>query len=168
MELFFMMTAMLALLVPIIVGRLRRALLAPRLSDLFNPIAPTLSAPERVAIVAGAMRLDADLFPGKPAWSKLPAYRRRSLSAEGRQFLDRTGSSARAGQQLGHSTGPVSSAAGAISRAESTTLANFTRLTDALVKVDDFAADYARRPISAGAVSHFASQAEQISELVGS
>lgn len=43
MELFFMMTAMLALLGPIALGRVRCIRIAPRLLDLVNRILPTAS-----------------------------------------------------------------------------------------------------------------------------
>jgi hypothetical protein len=43
MELFFMMTAMLALLGPIALGRVRCIRIAPRLLDLVNRLLPTAS-----------------------------------------------------------------------------------------------------------------------------
>lgn len=46
MELFFMMTAMLALLGPIAVGRVRCIRITPRLLDLVNCILPTASHSE--------------------------------------------------------------------------------------------------------------------------
>lgn len=47
MELFFMMTAMLALLGPIAAGRVRCMRIAPRLLDLVNCILATVSHPEK-------------------------------------------------------------------------------------------------------------------------
>ena len=88
MQLFFMMSAILALLVPIAVGRVRRILITPRLLDLFKRILPTMSATERDALEAGTTWWDADLFSGKPDWAKLLAYRHNTLSAEERAFLD--------------------------------------------------------------------------------
>jgi acyl-CoA dehydrogenase len=88
MQLFFLMSAILGLIVPVAVGSVRRILVTPRLLDLFKRILPTMSDTERVALEAGTTWWDADLFSGKPDWSKLLAYARPSLSAEERHFLD--------------------------------------------------------------------------------
>lgn len=49
MELFFMMTAMLALLGPIALGRVRCIRIAPRLFDQVNRLIPTASHSDNVA-----------------------------------------------------------------------------------------------------------------------
>ena len=64
MELFFMMTAMLALLGPIAVGRVRCIRIAPRLLDLVADLLPTVSRTNRAA-------LDAGVLPGQICWATL-------------------------------------------------------------------------------------------------
>lgn len=56
MELFFMMTAMLALIVPIAVGRARCIVITPRLLYLFKSILSTISETGSVTLEAGPKR----------------------------------------------------------------------------------------------------------------
>lgn len=59
MELFFMMTAMLALLGPIALGRVRCIRIAPRLLDLVNRLLPTAShSANRVCLPRGPAPVD--------------------------------------------------------------------------------------------------------------
>ncbi|MDO8439124.1 MAG: acyl-CoA dehydrogenase [Telluria sp.] len=88
MQFISLIVAILGLAVPIAVGPVRRILITPRLLDLFKRILPGMSDTERVALEAGTTWWDADLFSGKPDWSKLLAYGKPSLSAEERDFLD--------------------------------------------------------------------------------
>jgi hypothetical protein len=49
---------------------------------------PPISATERDAIAAGTVWWDADLFSGKPDWSKLRGFETPELTAEEQAFLD--------------------------------------------------------------------------------
>jgi len=88
MQLLTLIIAILGLVVPIAVGRVRRYLVTPHLLDLFKRILPRMSDTERVALEAGTTWWDADLFSGKPDWSKLLGYGKSALSREERDFLD--------------------------------------------------------------------------------
>ncbi|MES2018526.1 MAG: acyl-CoA dehydrogenase [Pseudomonadota bacterium] len=88
MPLFFLLLLAIGLIVPFAVGPVRRTALTPHLLDLFKRILPTMSDTERDALEAGTTWWDADLFSGKPDWSKLLAYAKPPLSAEERHFLD--------------------------------------------------------------------------------
>ena len=83
-----LLVALLGLLVLFAVGPVRRALVTPRLLALFKRILPSMSETERDALEAGTTWWDADLFSGRPDWSKLLAYAPPALSAEERHFLD--------------------------------------------------------------------------------
>ena len=83
-----LMLALLGLALLFAPGPVRRALLAPRLLALFKRILPTMSDTERDALEAGTTWWDADLFSGRPDWTKLHAYGRASLTAEERHFLE--------------------------------------------------------------------------------
>lgn len=65
MELFFMMTAMLALIVPIAVGRVRCILIVPRRRRLFNRILSTTAEIE-LALKAGAIVSMSGVASGRP------------------------------------------------------------------------------------------------------
>jgi len=83
-----LLVALLGLLVLFAVGPVRRALVTLRLLALFKRILPSMSETERDALEAGTTWWDADLFSGRPDWSKLLAYAPPALSAEERHFLD--------------------------------------------------------------------------------
>jgi len=87
-QLIITLMAVCGMMAPVAIGRLRRILITPRLLDLFKRILPAMSATERDALEAGTTWWDADLFTGKPKWSKLLAYGPPTLSAEERRFLD--------------------------------------------------------------------------------
>lgn len=72
MELFFMMTAMLALLGPIAVGRVRCIRFAPRLLALAANIMPTVSRTSHGTHDAGAL-------PGRICWATLHTYATAAL-----------------------------------------------------------------------------------------
>ena len=65
MELFFMMTAMLALLGPIALGRMRCIRIAPRLLVLVADILPTISRTNHATLSAG-------VFAGQLCWVASP------------------------------------------------------------------------------------------------
>ncbi|WP_215406908.1 acyl-CoA dehydrogenase [Janthinobacterium sp. JC611] len=79
--------ALLGLLALFAPGPVRRALLAPHLLALFKRILPSMSGTERDALEAGTTWWDAELFSGRPDWSRLLAYGPASLTAEERHFL---------------------------------------------------------------------------------
>ncbi|PKB23462.1 acyl-CoA dehydrogenase [Janthinobacterium sp. 64] len=83
-----LMLALLGLALLFAPGPVRRALLAPRLLALFKRILPTMSDTERDALEAGTTWWDAELFSGRPDWTKLHAYGRATLTAEERHFLE--------------------------------------------------------------------------------
>ncbi|WP_163559568.1 acyl-CoA dehydrogenase [Halomonas sp. NO4] len=67
---------------------LRRRWLTPRLFALFKKVAPKVSDTERIALEAGSVAWDGELFTGRPDWQQLLGYRDDGLSAEERAFLD--------------------------------------------------------------------------------
>jgi hypothetical protein len=82
MELFFMMTAMLALLGPIALGRVRCIRVTPRLRGLACYIFPVRSHARNGAFNFGEMALDARKYSVKLNWTALithaihaPAFR---------------------------------------------------------------------------------------------
>ncbi|MCB9907675.1 MAG: acyl-CoA dehydrogenase [Planctomycetes bacterium] len=66
---------------------LRRALITGRVMGLLAPSLPKISETELVALEAGTVWWDADLFSGNPDWKKLLAYQPKGLSAEEQAFL---------------------------------------------------------------------------------
>lgn len=67
---------------------LRRALVTGPVFRVYKKILPQVSQTEQEALDAGSVWWDADLFGGRPDWSKLLAYPAPRLSAEERTFLD--------------------------------------------------------------------------------
>jgi len=54
----------------------------------YRKVLPPISPTERDAIAAGTVWWDADLFSGKPDWSKLRSFKRPELTSEEQAFLD--------------------------------------------------------------------------------
>src|SRR5260221_1323937 len=54
----------------------------------YRKLLPPISPTERDAIAAGTVWWDADLFSGKPDWSKLRGFKKPTLSPEEQLFLD--------------------------------------------------------------------------------
>jgi acyl-CoA dehydrogenase len=73
-----------------IVKPLRRAVVSGPLFAFYKKILPQVSQTEQEALDAGSIWWDADLFTGKPDWSKLLAYPEAKLSSEERAFIDGT------------------------------------------------------------------------------
>ncbi|WP_110647279.1 acyl-CoA dehydrogenase [Salinicola peritrichatus] len=67
---------------------LRRLWLSPRLFALFKKIAPRVSETERVALDAGSVAWDGELFGGRPNWQRLLAFDNAGLSEEEQAFVD--------------------------------------------------------------------------------
>jgi acyl-CoA dehydrogenase len=73
---------------PLNVTWLRRALFSAPLLKVFRKVLPKLSETEQVALDAGTVGFEGELFSGKPDWSKLLAEPRPQLSGEEQAFLD--------------------------------------------------------------------------------
>jgi len=67
---------------------LRRMLLSSWLMPMLARIFPRMSETERVALDAGTVWWDAELFSGAPRWKKLLDFQRKQLSEKERAFLD--------------------------------------------------------------------------------
>ena len=67
---------------------LRRALITRPVLAMFRKIMPEMSQTERDAIEAGTVWWDAELFSGRPNWSRLLSSPQPRLSAEEQSFLD--------------------------------------------------------------------------------
>ena len=67
---------------------LRRLWLTPRLFAMFKRIAPKVSATEQVALDAGTVSWDGELFSGKPNWSKLLESPYSGLTEQEQSFVD--------------------------------------------------------------------------------
>ncbi|WP_404369172.1 acyl-CoA dehydrogenase [Marinobacter sp.] len=67
---------------------LRQSWLTPRLFAMFKKVAPKVSATEKVALEAGTVGWDGDLFTGRPDWHNLLANRNKGLTEEEQAFLD--------------------------------------------------------------------------------
>ena len=67
---------------------IRRLWLSPRLFALFKKIAPRVSETERVALDAGTVAWDGELFSGRPDWQRLLDFDNAGLSEEEQAFVD--------------------------------------------------------------------------------
>ena len=67
---------------------LRQGWLTPRIFAMFKKVAPKVSATEKVALEAGTVGWDGDLFTGRPDWHNLLADRNKGLTDEEQAFLD--------------------------------------------------------------------------------
>jgi len=82
--LFIVLVVALVLAVPPI----RRALLTSWLMPMLAPVIPRMSETERIALEAGTVWWDADLFSGKPRWDRLLSFKAKTLTDEERAFLN--------------------------------------------------------------------------------
>ena len=73
---------------PLNLTSLRRTLFAAPLLRLFKRVLPRISETEQVALDAGTVGFEGELFAGKPDWSKLLSEPKPQLSAEEQAFLD--------------------------------------------------------------------------------
>ncbi|MCA9771407.1 MAG: acyl-CoA dehydrogenase family protein, partial [Myxococcales bacterium] len=69
------------------VPAVRRATVTRPLFKIVGRMLPSMSETERVALDAGTVWWDGELFSGKPDWSKLLDFKVQELSAEERAFL---------------------------------------------------------------------------------
>jgi acyl-CoA dehydrogenase len=83
-----MAAALVVLAIPLNWPGLRRKLVSDGILSAFCKVLPPMSQTEREAIEAGTVWWDADLFSGRPDWSKLLAASPPKLSVEEQRFLD--------------------------------------------------------------------------------
>ncbi|TXI75240.1 MAG: acyl-CoA dehydrogenase, partial [Dokdonella sp.] len=90
MPLAFMTTAGVLIVVAAVFGipLIRRHLVSRFIMPIFAKVLPRLGDTERVALEAGTVWWDADLFSGMPEWQKLLDFKPQPLSAEEQAFLD--------------------------------------------------------------------------------
>ena len=67
---------------------IRRPLLSTPLMGLMRKVLPSIGDTERIALEAGTVWWDGDLFAGKPDWKKLLDFKPRPLSPAEQAFLD--------------------------------------------------------------------------------
>ncbi|WP_110687793.1 acyl-CoA dehydrogenase [Salinicola aestuarinus] len=67
---------------------IRRLWLSPKLFAMFKKVAPKVSETERVALDAGTVAWDGELFSGRPDWHKLIAFDNPGLTEEEQAFVD--------------------------------------------------------------------------------
>ena len=67
---------------------IRRALVTSRVMPIFAKVLPRLGETERIALDAGTVWWDAELFSGRPDWEKLLDFKPQPLSADEQAFLD--------------------------------------------------------------------------------
>lgn len=67
---------------------LRRHLLSRFIMPIFAKVLPKLGSTERIALEAGSVWWDGDLFSGMPDWNKLLAFTPAPLRADEQAFLD--------------------------------------------------------------------------------
>ncbi|MGH8124248.1 MAG: acyl-CoA dehydrogenase [Rhodanobacteraceae bacterium] len=74
--------------VPLNVPTLRCALFSAPLLKVFRKVLPSLSETEQIALDAGTVGFEGELFSGKPEWSRLLSEPKPQLSAEEQAYLD--------------------------------------------------------------------------------
>jgi acyl-CoA dehydrogenase len=70
------------------VPQIRQRLVSPAVMKLVKRALPRMSETERVALEAGSVWWDGEIFSGDPAWDRLLAFEAKQLSREERDFLD--------------------------------------------------------------------------------
>lgn len=70
------------------VPAIRRLLVTPAIMKAMAGALPRMGDTERIALLAGTVWWDGDLFSGRPDWKKLLNFQRKPLSARERAFLD--------------------------------------------------------------------------------
>ena len=88
--LLFEVTAIALTVLAVLFGAppLRRHLVSRFVMPVFAKVLPRLGETERIALEAGSVWWDGDLFSGMPNWNKLLDFNVPPLSAEERAFLD--------------------------------------------------------------------------------
>ncbi len=78
----------LAVLLLLNIVPLRRALITRPIFAAFKKVLPEMSSTEREALEAGDVWLEAEMFRGRPDWSKLLTFSYTKLTDEEQRFLD--------------------------------------------------------------------------------
>ncbi len=86
--LFAALAGLFVLLLVFAVPWIRRRLVSPVVLRLMAPLLPRMGETERIALEAGSVWFDGDLFSGRPDWHKLLAFHVRDLSDRERAFLE--------------------------------------------------------------------------------
>ena len=86
MALLLLVLALVILL--LFVRPVRRALLTPSIMRAMARALPRMGETERIALEAGTVWWDGELFSGRPDWTKLRDFQRKPLSAREQAFLD--------------------------------------------------------------------------------
>jgi len=73
---------------PLFLHDLRRTLISDKLLVLFRKLLPEMSETERIALEAGTVWWDVELFSGKPDWKRLQSAPPARLNADEQAFLD--------------------------------------------------------------------------------
>ncbi len=84
----FLIAFAAAFAIILIIPGLRRPIVSKPILKIFRTMLPQISQTEQIALDAGTVWWDGDLFSGKPDWKKLRAYPKPELSAEEKAFLD--------------------------------------------------------------------------------
>ena len=91
-SLFMIVTTVLILLAAVFgLPPLRRTLLSRFVMPIFAKVLPRLGDTERIALEAGTVWWDADLFSGMPEWQKLLDFKARPLERRRAGFPRRAG-----------------------------------------------------------------------------
>jgi acyl-CoA dehydrogenase len=85
---YFILALVLACVAIVAVPALRLPLVTAPLMRRARQFLPRMGDTERIALEAGTVWWDGELFSGKPDWQKLLAFRPRPLSERERRFLD--------------------------------------------------------------------------------
>ena len=80
-QLIITILAMLSVIAPIAVGKLRRMVITPRLLKLFQHVFLTIPRIQVTELEESGNRVDPDQFAGNPDWHKLLGY-----ASSGRRF----------------------------------------------------------------------------------
>ncbi|HET9034453.1 MAG TPA: acyl-CoA dehydrogenase family protein, partial [Dokdonella sp.] len=73
---------------PLNLPAFRRARLSAPLLAIYRKITPSLSSTEQIALEAGTVGFEGQLFSGKPQWSELLGQAKPELSVEEQAFMD--------------------------------------------------------------------------------
>ncbi|HDH16426.1 MAG TPA: acyl-CoA dehydrogenase, partial [Gammaproteobacteria bacterium] len=73
---------------PLFLHDLRRSLISDKLLALFRKLLPEMSETERIALEAGTVWWDVELFSGKPNWERLQSAPPARLNADEQAFID--------------------------------------------------------------------------------
>jgi acyl-CoA dehydrogenase len=78
----------LAVVLMLLVPAVRRRTITPAIMRAMARALPRMGETERIALEAGTVWWDGDLFSGRPDWKKLLAFQKKSLTPRERAFLD--------------------------------------------------------------------------------